>query len=192
MAGRRDWEARSSHARRVYLKHGDLIEHGLSESCLGCSAMYVGAGPLPSVPSEDGGHVGADRERQAPVGHRRGPHKGRDRRKGDEEGMLSYSKLGVGEAPPSQMSLGGAASGSSNPSESAPSGMSVDETVDQGAKRVRLGPAPSNDNRDQAMEFVDWDGHRILDMSGPAWDFVMESHLAGARYLARASRPHFG
>ena len=46
--GGRDWEdkvaeaqlppslAGSGRARRVYLKHGDVIEHGLSESCPGC------------------------------------------------------------------------------------------------------------------------------------------------------------
>ena len=63
-AGERDWEdkaveaqlppppAGSGHARRVYLKHGDFIEHGLSESCPGWTAMKLwaqGAGPLPSV-----------------------------------------------------------------------------------------------------------------------------------------------
>ena len=73
--------------------------------------------------------------------------------------------------------------------------MAVDDTVDPGAQRVRLGPAPSDDNRGdgaqrQAVEFVDWDGHGILDMNGPEWNFMVESHRAVARELARASRPH--
>ena len=70
--------------------------------------------------------------------------------------------------------------------------MAVDETVNQRAKRVRSGPAPSDGDvaQRQAMEFVDWDGHRILDMSGPDWNFMVESHRAAARELARASRPH--
>ena len=76
--------------------------------------------------------------------------------KATKRASVRYSKLGVGEAPP-----GGAALGSSDPSGSVSSRMAVDETVNQGAKRVRLGPAPSDDNRAdgaqrQAMEFVDW------------------------------------
>ena len=41
------------------------------------------------------------------------------------------------------------------------------------------------------MVLVDWDGHGILDMSEPEWNFLVESQRAVARELARASRPHF-
>ena len=34
--------AGTGHARRVYLKHGDFLEHGLSESCPGCRAIKLG------------------------------------------------------------------------------------------------------------------------------------------------------
>ena len=117
----------------------------------------AGVGPLPSVLGEDGGCVGAVRERQAPIGHRRGPHEGRDR-KGDEEGDAEGFEL----------------------------------TWPSGSSSQRNGGAPSDDNRGdgaqlQAMEFVDWDGHRILDMSGSEWHFMVESHRAVARKSARAS-----
>ena len=97
------------------------------------------------------------RERQAPIGHRRGPHEGRDR-KGDEQGDAEGFEL----------------------------------TWPSGSSSQRNGGAPSDDNRGdgaqlQAMEFVDWDGHRILDMSGPEWHFMVESHRAVARKSARAS-----
>ena len=70
------------------------------------------------------------------------------------------------------------------------------ETVDQGTERVRLSQATPNDDRgdgdqSQEMEFVDWDGHQILNMSGPEWNFMVERHRAAvAREFARPSRPH--
>ena len=100
-----------------------------------------GAGPLPSVPGDVGGRVGRSDS------GRRWLDIAVDRRKdaiGEREtkrAMPSYCKLGVGEKSPSPMSWNGASSTSSNPSASASSGMAVDETLDQRAKRVRLGSA---------------------------------------------------
>ena len=101
----------------------------------GDEARAEGSGPLPGVPGEGGRRWGGQRAASAGwtlpwtedvIGER-----------ATKRAILSYSKLCVGEAPPSPMSSGGAALSSSNLPRSASSGMAVDETVDKGAKRVR-------------------------------------------------------
>ena len=154
--GDRDWEdkaaeaqlrppsAGSGHARRVCLKHCDFIEHSLSESCPGCRAMKLGLRAQGRSPAcwarmedalgrTDSGKgrldIAVDRTKEV-IGGR-----------ATKRAMLSCSKLGVGEAPPSPMSSGGGASCSSNTSGSASSGMAVEETVDLGGKTSQVGPS---------------------------------------------------
>ena len=101
------------------LQHG----HGLSESCPGCRAMKLGLRAQGrSLPcrarmealgrSESGKRrldIAVDRTKDV-IGEM-----------ATKRAMLSNSKLGVGEAPPSPMSSSGAASSSSKTSESASS-----------------------------------------------------------------------
>ena len=196
--------AGTGHARRVYLKHGDFLEHGLSESCPGCRAIKLGI--------KAQGHSAACRARMEDALSRSESGKRRldiavDRtkdvigEKAAKRAMLSYSK-----GHPDTHGQERAASSSSDPLGSgealgqrlagpAPSGMNVDESGDQSAKRIKVGDGTRRQGdgggqQDEAMELADWDGHRILDMSGPEWNFGTERHRAVARELARAWRPH--
>ena len=194
--------AGSGHSRRVYLKHSDFLEHGLSESCPGCRAVKLGVRAQ--------GHSAACRARMEDALSRTESGKRRleiavDRarevvsEKAAKRAMLHY------EGASSQS--GAASSGS--PAGSAPSGMAVDLANDQMSKRAKFdgggphdggsggsreahtknGDAGQGEADGMAVDLLEAKGEKILDLTDSDWDLTRADHRQAARELARAGRP---
>ena len=111
--------------RRVYLKHGDFVAHGLTESCPGCRAIKLG--------TRAQGHSAACRARMEEALSRTDSGKRR------LEIAIDRTKDVVGDRAAKRAMLNYPSDGSSSTDAlgAASSDMTVDSSGDQSAKRVK-------------------------------------------------------